>query len=251
MWRTILDAARGRRTSGRPPSPNGASSFHLHWLDLPPALEASVELEVIAPPSIASLYFWALQVSFAPSGGGAHLGLQWNPRHPGSTAVNWGGYERGGSILQGTVSTLASPVDDPNTRTWPWLPQRRYRLRVHGGSDDGWWAGEVTDLATGGATRVRQLAGGGDRLDSVMVWSEVFADCGGPTVAVRWSRPSALLANGRRLSPSGYRVAYQPYERGGCSNTNSEATADGVIQRTATERTTPLGTTIPVTNIAV
>jgi hypothetical protein len=145
------------------------------------------------------------------------------------------------------VSNIASSVDDPNTRTWPWSPGRRYRLRIHRGSRPGWWSGEVADLETGAATHVRQLAGGGDHLASLMVWSEVFADCDAPSVAVRWSRPSVLGGDGRRHVPSGYRAAYQPWERGGCTNTNSEPAPLGVIQRTSTSRATPDGTTIPLT----
>lgn len=241
----VRDALLGRRTSGRPGSSNGASSMHLHWLGTSPAIEASVELEVIQPPTVSALYFWALQASFVPEGGGAHLGLQWNPRHADSTAVNWGGYHQDGRILDGTASPLASSVDDANTRTWPWRAFRRYRLRIHRGSEEGWWAGEVADLESGAATHIRQLAGGGAYLDSLMVWSEVFADCAGPTTAVRWSRPSLLGADGQRIRPVSYRVAYQPFERGGCTNTNAEAGPSGVIQRTATERVTPAGATIP------
>lgn len=247
MWQAIRNAVVGRRVSGRPTSSNGASSMHLHWLDLPAAIEAAVELEVVVPPAVPDLYFWALQASFLPGGGGAHLGLQWNPRHASSTAVNWGGYGTDGRILAGTASSIASTVEDPNTRTWPWSASRRYRLRIHRGDESGWWAGEVTDLHSGAATHVRQLAGGGEMLGSLMVWSEVFADCAAPSVSVRWSRPSVLTPDGRRVRPSGYRVNYQAFERGGCSNT--DATPDpggGVIQSTATVRTTRTGAVIPV-----
>ncbi|HKX72170.1 MAG TPA: hypothetical protein VJM75_13115 [Acidimicrobiales bacterium] len=44
----------------------------------------------------SDLYFWALQASFIDSAerhcGGGHVGLQWRRHHPGSRAVNWGGY---------------------------------------------------------------------------------------------------------------------------------------------------------------
>lgn len=241
MWRGLTDYLRGRRTRGRPPSGNGASSFHLPWLDVPPALEASVELEVVRPPEVSRLYFWALQASFTPGGGGAHLGLQWNPRHGGGRAVNWGGYEAGGAILSGTASPLVSTVDDPNTRTWPWEVGRKYRLRIHRSREAGWWSGEVTDLVTGAATHVRRLAGGGELLSDLVVWSEVFADCDDPSVVARWSRPRALLPDGRIVGPSGFECRYQGFERGGCTNTDSRVDADGVAQITNTERTNPAG----------
>lgn len=241
MWRPLADLLLGRRTQGRPPSGNGASSFHLGWLDLPPAREVSVELEVVRPPAVDRLYFWALQASFAPDGGGGHLGLQWNPRHGGARAVNWGGYESGGSILAGTPSTLVSTVEDPNTRTWPWEPGRRYRLRIHRSRQPGWWSGEVTDLVTGAATHVRQLGGGGELLTDILVWSEVFADCDAPSVAVRWSRPRALLPDGRIVSPSAYVCRYQGFQHGGCTNTDSRADEAGIVQVTNTERTNPVG----------
>lgn len=248
VWRALADRLVGRREHGLPPSGNGASSMHLQWEGMAEGLEASVELEILEPPSVARLYFWALQVGFRStsspgSGGGAHLGLQWNPRHSGSTAVNWGGYDRAGHILEGTASTLPSTVNDPNTRTWAWQPGRRYRLRVFAGRRDWWW-GEVTDLETGRATRVRELAGGGDRLSGFVVWSEVFAACDDPTVVARWSRPGVLTADGRR-TPIGWRVNYQDYARGGCTNTCSKADDGGVVQMTNTPRHVAQGDLIP------
>ncbi|MGA7273056.1 MAG: hypothetical protein WB239_18450 [Acidimicrobiia bacterium] len=224
--------------------------MHLHWEGAPDGIEASVELEIVEPPSVARLYFWALQVGFRSSsgpgkGGGAHLGLQWNPRHRGSTAVNWGGYDRAGHILDGTTSPVPSSVDDPNTRTWTWQSGRPYRLRVFPGSRSGWWWGEVTDLATGRATRVRELAGGGDRLSGFVVWSEVFAACDDPSVVARWNRPGVLTKEGRR-APTGWRVNYQDYARGGCTNTCSQSDdTAGVVQITNTSRRVFQGELIP------
>lgn len=121
------------RTSGRPTSGNGASSFHLWW-SVPYGRmlsAAAVTLEVVEPPATDRLVFWALQVSFVkPGGGGAHLGLQWNRRHPGGTAVNWGGYAPDGSLLSGSASPLPSTPDDPNTRDLLWWPRRPYRLSI-------------------------------------------------------------------------------------------------------------------------
>src|SRR5512136_1812661 len=122
-----------QRTSGEPRSENGASSFHLIW-DLPqvPLRQVEATLEVVVPPAVPRLYFWALQVSFASGPrlqGGAHLGLQWHPRYPGGTAVNFGGYgptERGTRELEGTASELTGSGRNPNTRDFPWVLGHRY-----------------------------------------------------------------------------------------------------------------------------
>src|SRR6516165_4743814 len=122
----------GPRTSGRPPSANGASSLHLLW-QVPTGeelVEASVTLVVPALPSVTRLYFWALQVSFA-DGAGAHLGLQWGAdpitrmQH-----VNWGGYGPSGAELSGSTSNLPSSFANPNTRDYDWKPGRPYQLRI-------------------------------------------------------------------------------------------------------------------------
>ena len=84
--------------------------------------EVSVTLQIAVRPAVAELYFWALQASFTgPDGisGGAHLGLQWHPSYPGSGAVNWGGYARDGSILEGSDSALPSTLGNVNTRDYP------------------------------------------------------------------------------------------------------------------------------------
>ena len=77
------NAARPRwdGTAGRPTSSNGASSLHLFWSVAPHRPSTAVEavLEVVEPPTVAALHFWALQVTFAGprvESGGAHLGLQ-------------------------------------------------------------------------------------------------------------------------------------------------------------------------------
>ncbi len=109
-WRDWFGGARRPRfdgTTGRPTSSNGASSFHLFWeVGGGPWTAAEAVLEVVDPPTVPELHFWALQVSFTGGGrggGGAHLGLQWFPIHPGSTAVNWGGYAAGGGELAETL----------------------------------------------------------------------------------------------------------------------------------------------------
>ena len=85
MWnlRTVLTSF-GARTSGEPPSRNGASSFHLNWdVNDRSLIECSAVVEVVVAPVVDRLHFWALQVSFAePAGGTGHTGLQHNRRYP-------------------------------------------------------------------------------------------------------------------------------------------------------------------------
>lgn len=248
------------RTSGEPRSANGASSFHLVW-EVPqvPLVEVSATLEVLMPPSVRRLYFWALQVSFASERrlqGGAHLGLQWHPRHPGSTAVNWGGYRSGPgdrSELDGSDSPLPSSRRNANTRDFPWRPGRRYRLHVGTGPDDSpapdgtrAWRGTVTDLETGEPTVVRDLYSPGGYLMSPIVWSEVFARCEHPSVTVRWSDLAAVTAEGDRVRPARVRVNYQARSDGGCENTSASLDELGILQTTAVGRQVPQGAILPV-----
>ncbi len=126
----------GPREAGPPRSPNGASSFHLVW-ELPAAarsarlVEVSAVLEIVVPPQVPALDFWALQVDFLAGDrfrGGAHTGLQWNRRYPGYTAVNWGGYasqeDEGGISLAPCPICPASPTiptrsDTPGSKAGP------------------------------------------------------------------------------------------------------------------------------------
>jgi hypothetical protein len=224
------------------------SSFHLWWLDAPPepVVEVSVTLEVIEAPSVARLYFYALQATFGDGAhefGGAHLGLQWNPRYPGARAANWGGYANVGdvtSILEGTVSPLPSTPNDPNTRDYPWQQGVPYRLRISR-SDMG-WRGEITDTSTGQRQLVRDLLAAGDRLTGATMWSEVFARCDHPTAMVRWSSPEWLTASGAVVSPWRVRVTFP--SGGDCPNTNVGTDGVGVWQRTNTPRSHRDGDTI-------
>ncbi len=132
-WRRWFSRAPGTGEPGK-----GVSSFHLWWQDAPPEPVVAVEvtLEVVEAPVVDRLYFWALQATFndaTTDHGGAHLGLQWNPRYPGSRAANWGGYPKfgqWGAVLQGTPSPLPSTPNDPNTRDYPWQQGVPYRLRI-------------------------------------------------------------------------------------------------------------------------
>lgn len=232
-----------RRVSGPPASSNGASSFHLMWQVPPqPLREVRADFEVVEPPAVAELYFWALQVDFVTGNGarkgGAHFGLQHHPGHPGSTAVNWGGYHAGGGELTGTESLLPSAPGNVNTRDYRWEPGRRYRFRVGPGSGPGRWAGSITDLATGVETAVRELLVDAEALISPMVWSEVFAHCDHPSTCVRWSGLEADLGDGSgTIRARTVRLNYQTHSDGGCANTDTSIDGDGFVQRTNTGRT--------------
>jgi hypothetical protein len=221
-----------------------AFSFHLYW-DLPlAAREVAVTLEVLEPPSVSRLYFWALQASFldaSGSHGAAHLGLQWNPRYPDHRAVNWGGYDPQGAVLSGTESSLPSTAHNSNTRDFPWLPGRRYRLRIHPSPESG-WRGEVTDLDMGVVTVVRDVYAGGDRLGRFIVWSELFCECSDPRSVVAWSDPVAIALEGEHLIPKAYRVNYKAE---GCPNTDVYTDGDRVYQATGSDRLTPQGSLVP------
>ena len=210
----------------------------------------SVTLEVVEPPTVPRLYFWALQADVGTAVGqvgGAHLGLQWHPRYPGCTAVNWGGYRNGGGELDGSTSALPSALGNANTRDLGWSPWTAYRLRVERRTETApgestAFRGSVTDMSTGAVTVVRDLYLDGDRIVGVTMWSEVFADCDAPSVAVRWSDPLAVAVDGTRVEPAGLSVNYQRHEDGGCANTDSSPDGAGVVQRTGVGRATTQGT---------
>ncbi|MEM9655313.1 MAG: hypothetical protein AAGA65_24690 [Actinomycetota bacterium] len=250
-WRTTLRRFLGAgestpgRTTGRPPSGNGASSFHLTW-DVPPVplAEVSVTFEVLEPPIVDKLYFWALQVSFLDGQrrtGGAHFGLQHNPAYPEACGVNWGGYHEGAGELDGSVSDLPSAPDNINTRDYLWSPNRRYRHRIFRSPERG-WRGSITDLDTGQVTVVRDLWVTGDRLAQPMVWSEVFADCDDPSVLVRWTDLEVITTTGEVHRPHVVHLNYQTHNNGGCANTNTSTDGVGFLQRTTTERLNGTGT---------
>ena len=234
--------------------------MHLHW-ELPSGrFEAVVvDLEVVSEPSVpeiptappvSDLYFWAVQANFHDSAGetgGAHLGLQWNRRHAAGTAVNWGGYHRGGSILTGTDSPLPSTPNDPNTRDYGWHGGTVYRLEIARTPDrPGWWRGTVTDTGTGTSTVVRDLNGGGDHIRFVSMWSEVFARCDHPAVTVRWSRLRLRDSAGIEISPEAVTVNYQSHSAGGCANTTARAEGAVYTQTSNTDRVVPQGTRLTV-----
>jgi hypothetical protein len=240
----MLKSLKRDRTRGRPASANRASSFHLRWGGLPagvPMVAAEAVLEIVEPPQVAELYFWALQVTFTDRGrryGGGHLGLQWHPQYPGSTAVNWGGYAASGGELSGSISALPSALGNLNTRDLAWEPGRRHRLTVTRG--EAGWTGAVDGQP------IRDLHAGGTELVDLMVWSEVFARCDDPPVVVRWSDLLARDETGAEHRPDRVTVTYQSVADGGCSNTDVVVGPEGrwVEQRTSTERTVAPGTTL-------
>lgn len=238
-WSRVIRQGAARyfrrpRLTGRPPSANGASSFHLVW-DVPVGeelVEASVSLIVPALPSVARLYFWALQVSFS-DGSGAHLGLQWGADPPRRLRhVNWGGYGPAGAELSGEASNLPSSFANSNTRDYDWQPGHPYRLRISGEARR--WEGWVDD------TLVRRLDAPGETLQYPVVWSEVFADCDDPTVSVYWSDLEVVTQSGRRLGIDSVVARYQSRHEGGCDNTSSETDGKAFIQTTsAIRKSTP------------
>ena len=246
MARSLRPGGAAPRVAGYPVSQNRASSLHLFW-ELPAGTDAvtaaSVELVVEAAPVVPDLYFWALQVSFVDGAGqrhgGGHLGLQWHQSHPGSRAVNWGGYGRNGETLGGSASPLPSATGNPNTRDLWWEPGEPHTLKI-GPAAEGGWSGTVDGV------RVRRLAAGGDRLSALMVWSEVFARCDAPPVAARWSGFRAITAQGRVLTPVAVLVNYQSRVDGGCDNSTALVHGDAVRQITGSERLVPQGTRLPL-----
>jgi hypothetical protein len=226
----------------------------------PQLAEVSVVLEVLAPPRRKVLYYWALQVDLYDAEGKwgvGHTGLQWNPRYPRTTAVNWGGYapaDQGGLVLPGTRSPLPGFPDDPNTLSYSWRPNRPYRIRVYRSPETlGGWRAEVIDLVSSTCDVVRDLLPITGRQPSAgylanpFVWSEVFADCGARSVTVRWSDLRAVDLAGAEVRPGAVRVNYQARELGGCPNTDIGVDEAGsVLQTTNTRRVAAQGSELPL-----
>lgn len=249
--RNLLSPGIRDRVAGTPASPNGASSFHLWW-DLPfgdRLKAASVTLEITRRPDLDRLVFFALQVAFIkPGGGGGHLGLQHHPGFPGRSAVNWGGYDPHGGLLDGSDSPLPSKANDTNTRDFPWEAGVPYQLTIARGGqrEDGWfpWEGSVTNLHSGHTTHVRELYSAGEYLRGPVIWVESFAPCDAPRCEVRWSNATVVTDSDDVRPITAMRVDYQPHAAGGCTNTNTVVDGDAFVQRTGQLRTTKPGTTL-------
>jgi hypothetical protein len=243
--------AKPRTPGGLLEPGNGVSSFHLWWQGVDgglPLVEVAATFEVLHAPTANRLYFWALQTSFldgSRSHGAAHIGMQWNPRHGSSKAVNWGGYADSGnvqSVLEGTVSSLPSRPNDPNTRDYPWKERVAYKLRISKAPRG--WRGEVTDLSTGTVVHVRDLFAGGDRLGGFAVWAEIFAACDHPPTTVRWSGFEAKDSAGLVHTPQSVRLTFP--SGGDCVNTDVVADGVGLLQMTNVQRTARDGAVVPV-----
>lgn len=233
-----------------------ASSFHAWWhfdeAPRPRYSEASVTLTIDTQPTVNDLYYWALSLEFTDENSGnilsgAHCGLQWFNPYPNYKAVNWGGYEydsngpRGDLILEGSGSSLNSPVNNPNTFSYNWVQGQDYRFRVFRvtnqvGQPAGTsrWRCTVTNVSTNITTVVRDLYAYGDRIYGIAVWSEVFASCDAPSVSILWNSFEALRMNGTPDTVDEFYLTYQ--QQNGCSNTNTETYGGGLRQRTNTGR---------------
>ena len=251
--KNLMSPGVRERVSGAPASANGASSFHLWW-DVPYTdrlTAASVTLDVSRQPDLDRLVFFALQVAFVkPGGGGAHLGLQHHPAFPDRSAINWGGYDPYGDILEGSPSDLPSIEDDPNTRDFFWAPGHPYQLAIEyvDGDDDGMhrWRGSCTDLVNGEHTVVRDLFTRGRFLRAPVVWVESFAPCDAPRFEARWSNATVVNHKGDVRAISRMRADYQPHAAGGCTNTNSFVDGVAFVQRSGQLRSTKAGTTLSI-----
>ncbi len=247
-WRELLGlTARQSRTHGRPPSGNGASSFHLFW-DMPvdgdPLIEVSTSFELVTEPQVNRLHFWALQANFADARGGyggAHFGFQWHPDYPAMRAVCWGGYADAGGELSGGPTAFPSVDGNPNVCAYPWTSNQVWTWRIRRVDDGGAWRAELDDPSTGTPVAIRDLYCRGDRLTGPMVWSEVFANCDDPTVRVRWSNFRGRTQSGAERVAMRATVNYQSYADGGCTNTDVVADGSGFVQLTNWDRQSPQG----------
>ncbi len=228
---------------------NGASSFHLWWdfdIGVGPFDAVTATLEVLVPPPVADLHFWALQVDFVDGSGrsigGAHTGLQHNRDAPAGGAANWGGYRSGGGggELDGTPTTLPRVDAGPNTGAYRWRPGSPYRLTIDRG--DVGWRSVLDDIDTDTSTVLRELfAPGAVAMSSVVVWSEVFAPCEVRS-QVRWSQLGVRDLAGTWHQPRALRPNYQAHSADGCPDTDSApdpTVAGSVTQTTATPRLHP------------
>lgn len=237
------------RVKGRPPSGNGASSFHLFW-QIEPAryTHAAVTFELEADPQHDRLVFWALQASFTDGTrnyGGAHFGFQWHPDYDDRRAVCWGGYADVGGELGGDPPLLPSPHGNHNVAHFAWTAGKPWRWHIGPTPGRaGWWRASIEHLSTGEVTPVRDLHGGGTHLRDLMVWTEVFAHCDDPSMRMRWSDFAAATESGDTHRPTALSVNYQRYDDGGCTNTDVELGDGYVAQVTNAGRTTPQGTVI-------
>ncbi len=209
--------------------------MHLFWsVELPRGarvVEVGATLEIFEAPRVPELWFWALQASFGPVGG-AHLGLQWHPQYPGSTAANFGGYARRGGELPGGVLAYPSALGNANTCNFAWEPARPYRLTITE-VVPGEWSGAVD----GDVLRVLACDDAGEGLVGPMVWTECFARCDAPPATARWSDFSARTDGGDVVAVTAALVNYQSVRDGGCDTGRVDELGGGVwLQTTGVSR---------------
>jgi len=242
------------RLTGRPTSSNRASSHHLFWIthSNEPIVEIRATLEIVEPPTVDDLYFWALQASFTDGStnfGGAHLGLQHHPKYPDSRAANWGGYHdasRGGQVLDGSPLTVPSALNNANTGNFAWQPQTPYVLRIYQDlldQDKTGWLGSITG-PDGEEHVLRELYCPGSALRSPLVWTESFAPCDAAPATVRWSEFTTVTRSGANETVTAVRTNFQSVADGGCSTSDSTVSGASVLQSTGVSRTTPQGATL-------
>ena len=198
-------------------------------------VEVRATLEVFEPPRAAELWFWALQVSFGRRGG-AHLGLQWHPAYPGSTAANFGGYQRGGGELVGGPLHRPSALGNPNTCDYPWVAGQAYTLSIARAADADAGAGWVGAI-DGELLRVLDCDDDDEGLVEPMVWTECFARCDAPPATARWSDFTVRTDAGDVVPVRSAHASYQSLADGGCDTGRTDALGDGVwLQTTGVSR---------------
>lgn len=210
-----------------------------------PVVGAEADLCVLTTPASGHLLFWAMQASFSDGThefGAAHLGLQWWDRYAGSTAANWGGYDRRGTVLGGTPLTIPDPLHDGNTGAFDWSPGTTYRLRIDRGADG--WQGSVEEVGSGERVVLRSLDAGGDRLTSVVVWAELFCRCDAQSVVARWSNFRVIDGRGDARVVDGAKISYQSVVDGGCANTNQTVFGDSLLQTSNEARVNAAGSVL-------
>ncbi|MEN8041863.1 MAG: hypothetical protein ABFR95_10210 [Actinomycetota bacterium] len=251
--RNLLAPHVSERVAGAPPSVSGASSFFLWW-DLPygeRVVEASVTLEVARRPELDRLVSFAIQGAFVrPSGGSCHLGLQHDPRFPDRSAINWEGYDAGGSALTASESALPSVIEETATRDYAWRQAVPYKLTIERGDERANetypWFGAVTNLQSGERVVVRELVNASRYMRAPVMYIESYAPCDGPGFEARWTNATSVNLGGVVRAVRSMSVDYQPHAAGGCTNTNTAVEGDAFVQRAGQMRVTKSGTTLRI-----
>ena len=134
---------------------------------------------------------------------------------------------------------MPSATGNANTRYLSWQPGQPYTLTIERAAGGGW-------AETADGLRIRTLEAGGDRLDTLMVWSEVFARCDAPPVAVRWSGFRTTTMQGRTVTPVAVHVNYQRRAQGAATTQTALVKGDAVRQITGTKRLVPQDARLPL-----